>query len=173
MQGTVLHLFGRFEGPFMRSEDPGSLRDPFGSSEGPVGNSEDPFSSLRDLHALRVPPHVLRGPGHALRGAPVAQGPLRYYQGAPLVALFHPKGPQGPSCAQGALSSVQRGPVAHSGAVGNYGPFISLRGPFGSTEDPFISSGALLYVQRGPVTHSGPLGSQGPLQLASGSHSVA
>ena len=111
---------------------------------------------------------MLRGPGHAIRGAPVAQGPLRYYQGAPLVALFHPKGSQGPSCAQGALPSVQRGPVAHSGAVGNQGPFISLRRPFGSTEGPFISSGILSYVQRDPVAHSGTLGSQGPLQLVSG-----
>ena len=37
-------------------------------------------------------------------------------------ALFHPKGPQGSLCAQGALPSVQRDPVAHSGAVGNQGP---------------------------------------------------
>ena len=41
MQGTTLQLFGRFEGPIMRSEDPGSLREPYGSSEGPVGSSED------------------------------------------------------------------------------------------------------------------------------------
>ena len=31
----------------MRSEDPGSLRDPFGRSEGPDGNSENPFIILR------------------------------------------------------------------------------------------------------------------------------
>ena len=45
---NALHLYGRFEGPFMRSEDPGSLWDSFGSSEGPVSNSEDPFRSLSD-----------------------------------------------------------------------------------------------------------------------------
>ena len=30
----------------MRSDDPGSRRDPFGSSESPVGNPKDLFSSL-------------------------------------------------------------------------------------------------------------------------------
>ena len=61
----------------------------------------------------------------------------------PLVALFHPKGPQGRSCAQGALPRVQRGLVAHleatrapllasegpSALSGNQGPLISLRRP--------------------------------------------
>ena len=47
MQGTALHLFGHFQLPFRRSEDPDRLRDTFGSSEAPVGNSEHPFSSLR------------------------------------------------------------------------------------------------------------------------------
>ena len=60
------------------------------------------------LHALRGPPHVLRGPGHALSGAPVAQGPLRCYQGAPWVALFHLKGPQSVHALQGPLGSQRR-----------------------------------------------------------------
>ena len=78
-----------------------------------------------------------RGLCPALRGAPVAQSLPRDYQGVPLVNLFSSEGvSQDPSCAQGAQSRVQRGSVAHSGAVGNQGPFISLRGPLGSRREP-------------------------------------
>ena len=111
--------------------------------------SEGPFSSLGGpFTRSEGPPHVLRGPGHALRGAPVAQGPLRYYIGTSLVAIFHPKGPQGPSCAQGALPSVQKDHVERSGAVGNQGPSLAFGGPSapkgGSTE-----SGACGAARRG------------------------
>ena len=92
------------------------------------GTALTPLPSLRGApHVLREPgnalrgaPHVLGGPGHALSGAPVAQCPRQYYQGAQLVALFHPKVPQG-----------SRGPVARSGAVVNQAPPLAS-GPLSS-----------------------------------------
>ena len=63
-------------------------------------------------------------------GAPVAQGPLRYYQGTPLLALFHSKGPQ-----------VSRGPVAHSVAV-NQAPSLVSGAPSAPKGGP-ADSGAL------------------------------
>ena len=67
--------------------------DPFSNLRGPSTRSESPLTCLEDW-AMRS-------------GVPVAQDPLRHYQGASLVALFHPKGSQsqGPSCAQGALQN--------------------------------------------------------------------
>ena len=74
--------------------------------------------------AQRGPLMLLRGPGNALRGAPVAQGPLRYYQGAPLVALFHSKGTRalhalkGPCHAfRGALSRTQGPSVTRASSL--------------------------------------------------------
>ena len=94
MQGTALHLFGRSEGPFKRSKDPGRIRDPFDSSEGPVSNSEDPFSSLRASRARQKN----RDPS-ASKGAPPIQGIRKLVCPPPLENTFrrHWIGPT-PSC---------------------------------------------------------------------------
>ena len=103
MQGTALHLFGRFQDPFMSSEDPS------GSSEGPVSNLEDSFSSFRGPSRAQRGPHVLRGQGHALRGALVARGHLRYYQG-PLGSTFSSEGASGPFMRSRGPSAPKEGP---------------------------------------------------------------
>ena len=115
-------------------------------------------TALTRFRSLRGTPHALRGQDHALKGARVAQGPIRYYQGAPLVALFHPKGPQSPSCAQGALPRVQIDSVAYSGAVVNQTPFIGLRAP-SATEAGFADSGALATWSPNLEIHSAATGS--------------
>ena len=121
----------------MRSQEPGSLRDPFGSLEGPVGNSEDPFSRLM---------------GPFTR----SEGPLTCLEDRAMRS-----GEGGGGCSSESSSVLSVDPVGKSfSSKGASGPFIRAQGALSCTQGPSLMRAPSLASAGPSAPKGGPLGFQ-------------